>query len=162
MLCFVGFRIFCLVCYKLYSTDRYSYITAPQLLFYLQHWTRLTNIQTNTQARLELTKQGLQNFFEGHPYKLKQNFPSQTYREWFIKLCACGPVSAASNEVPAIDSSLHSFLSAHRVNSSCQAQGARSKAEAQNSHRNRHHLAVQIFWRHLVIIAPLPSTVAAQ
>ena len=58
--------------------------------------------------------------------------------------------------------SLHSFLSAHRVNSSCQAQGARSKAEAQNSHRNRHHLAVQIFWRNLVIIAPLPSTVAAQ
>ena len=58
--------------------------------------------------------------------------------------------------------SLHSFLSAHRVNSSCQAQGARSKAEAQNPHRNRHHLAVQIFWRHLVNIAPQPSTVAAQ
>ena len=56
--------------------------------------------------------------------------------------------------------SLHSFLSAHRVNSSCQAQGARSKAEAQNSHRNRHNLAVQIFWRHLVIIALQPSTVA--
>ena len=95
MLCFVGFRIFCLVCYKLYSTDRYSYITAPQLLFYLQHWTRLTNIQTNTQARLEFTKQG-------HAYMLKQNFPSQTYRKWFIKLCACGPDFAAWNEWPAM------------------------------------------------------------
>ena len=93
-------------CFKLHSTGRYSCITAPQLHFYSQHLTRLTNIQTNIQARLELTKQGLQSFFEGHPYKLKQNFPSQTYREWFIKLCACGPNSAASNEVPAIDSSV--------------------------------------------------------
>ena len=107
MLCFVCFRIFRLVCHKLHSTGRYSCITAPQLHFYSQHLTRLTNIQTNIQARLELTKQGLQSFFEGHPYKLKQNFPSQTYREWFIKLCACGPNSAASNEVPAIDSNAH-------------------------------------------------------
>merc|ERR1712102_187071 len=107
LLCFVGSRIFGLVCFKLHSTGRYSCITAPQLHFYSQHWTRLANIQTNIQARLELTKQGLQSFFEGHPYKLKQNFPSQTYREWFIKLCACGPASAASNEVPAIDSIAH-------------------------------------------------------
>ena len=110
MLCFVGYRIFGLVCFKLHSTGRYSCITAPQLHFYSQHWTRLANIQTNIQARLELTKQGLQSFFEGHSYKLKQNFPSQTYREWFIKLCACGPISAASNEVPAIDSSTHPSL----------------------------------------------------
>ena len=109
MLCFVGFRIFRLVCYKLHSTGRYSCITAPQLLFYLQHWTRLTNIQTNTQARLEFTKHGLQSFFGVHAYMLKQNFPSQTYREWFIKLCAWGPDFAARNEYPAIESSLHSF-----------------------------------------------------
>ena len=66
---------------------------------------------------IELTKQGLQSFFEGHPYKLKQNFPSQTYREWFIKLCACGPASAASNEVPAIDSTLH-VISRSRIQTS--------------------------------------------
>ena len=41
-------------------------------------------------------------FFEGHPYILKQNFPSQTCREWFIKLCACGPDFAARNEWPAM------------------------------------------------------------
>ena len=70
----------------------------------LQHWTRLANIQTNTQARLELTKHGLQSFFKGHPYMLKQNFPSQTCREWFIKLCAWGPDFAARNEYPAIES----------------------------------------------------------
>ena len=35
---------------------------------------------------------------------LKQNFPSQTCREWFIKLCAWGPDFAARNEYPAIDS----------------------------------------------------------
>ena len=51
---------------------------------------------------IELTKQGLQSFFEGHPYKLKQNFPSQTCREWFIKLCACGPDFAAWNKWPAM------------------------------------------------------------
>ena len=107
MLCFVGSRIFGLVYFKLHSTGRYSCITAPQLHFYSQHLTRLTNIQTNIQARLELTKQGLQSFFEGHPYKLKQNFPSQTYREWFIKLCACGPDFAARNECSAIVSTPH-------------------------------------------------------
>ena len=36
---------------------------------------------------------------------LKQNFPSQTCREWFIKLCAWGPDFAARNEYPAIESS---------------------------------------------------------
>ena len=35
---------------------------------------------------------------------LKQNFPSQTCREWFIKLCAWGPDFAARNEYPAIES----------------------------------------------------------
>ena len=102
MLCFVCSRIFGLVCFKLHSTGRYSCITAPQLLLYSQHWTRLANIQTNTQAKLELPKQGLQSFFEGHPYNLKQNFPWQTCREWFIKLCACGPDFAALNEYPVI------------------------------------------------------------
>ena len=109
MLCFVGSRIFGLVSFKLHSTGRYSCITAPQLHFYSQHLTRLTNIQTNIQARLELTKQGLQSFFEGHPYKLKQNFPSQTYREWFKKLCACGPDFAAQNEWPAMVSSRYIY-----------------------------------------------------
>ena len=52
-------------------------------------------------------KQGLQSFSEGHPYMLKQNFPWQTCREWFIKLCACGPDFAALNEYPAIDSIVH-------------------------------------------------------
>ena len=98
MLCFVGSRIFGLVCFKLHSTGRYSCITAPQLHFYSQHWTRLANIQTNIQARLELTKQGLQSFFEGHPYILKQNFLWKTCRELFIKLCACGPDFVAWNE----------------------------------------------------------------
>ena len=107
MLCFVCFRIFRLVCHKLHSTGRYSCITAPQLLLYSQHWTRLANIQTNTQAKLELPKQGLQSFFKGHPYILKQNFSWQTCREWFIKLCACGPDFASLNEYPAIDSNLH-------------------------------------------------------
>ena len=106
MLCFVGYRIFGLVYFKLHSTGRYSCITAPQLHFYSQHWTRLANIQTNIQARLELTKHGLQSFFEGHPYKLKQNFPSQTCREWFIKLCAWGPDFAAQNEYPAMESNV--------------------------------------------------------
>ena len=107
MLCFVGFRIFGLVYFKLHSTGRYSCITAPQLHFYSQHWTRLANIQTNTQARLELTKQGLQSFFEGLPYMLKQNFPSQTCREWFIELCAWGPDFAARNECPAMLSNIY-------------------------------------------------------
>ena len=54
LLCFVGSRIFGLVFFKLHSTGRYSCITAPQLHFYSQHyWTRLVNIQTNTQARLD-------------------------------------------------------------------------------------------------------------
>ena len=38
---------------------------------------------------------------------LKQNFPSQTCREWFIKLCACGPDFAARNECSAIVSNVY-------------------------------------------------------
>ena len=38
---------------------------------------------------------------------LKQNFPSQTCREWFIKLCAWGPDFAARNEYPAIESNIY-------------------------------------------------------
>ena len=98
MLCFVGSRIFGLVSFKLHSTGRYSCITAPQLLFYSQHWTRLANIQTNTQARLELTKQGLQSLSERDWYMLDQNFPSQWCRELSIMLCAHGPVSEEGNE----------------------------------------------------------------
>ena len=40
-----------------------EHLINKKLLFYSQHWTRLANIQTNTQARLEFTKQGLQSFF---------------------------------------------------------------------------------------------------
>ena len=98
LLCFVGSRIFGLVSFKLHSTGRYSCITAPQLLFYSQHWTRLANIQTNTQARLELTKQGLQSLSERDWYMLYQNFPSQWCRELSIMLCAHGPVSEEGNE----------------------------------------------------------------
>ena len=98
LLCFVGSRIFGLVYFKLHSTGRYSCITAPQLLFYSQHWTRLANIQTNTQARLELTKQGLQSLSERDWYMLYQNFPSQWCRELSIMLCAHGPVSEEWNE----------------------------------------------------------------
>ena len=50
-----------------------EHLINKKLLFYSQHWTRLANIQTNTQARLELTKQGLQSFFERDPYNLEQN-----------------------------------------------------------------------------------------
>ena len=78
-----------------------KYMVTPTLIHLL------ANIQTNTQARLELIKHGLQSFFEGHPYMLKQNFPSQTCREWFIKLCACGPDFAARNECSAIVSTVH-------------------------------------------------------
>ena len=99
LLCFVGSRIFGLVYFKLHSTGRYSCITASQLLFYLQHWTRLTNIQTNTQARLELTKQGLQSFFERDPYNLEQNLLWQWWREMFIILCAHGPGSVGWNDL---------------------------------------------------------------
>ena len=42
---------------------------------------------------------------------LKQNFPSQTCREWFIKLCAWGPDFAARNEYPAIESTIHIHVS---------------------------------------------------
>ena len=41
---------------------------------------------------------------------LKQNFPSQTCREWFIKLCAWGPDFAARNEYPAIESNVHEHV----------------------------------------------------
>ena len=98
LLCFVGSRIFGLVFLKLHSTGSYSCITAPQLLLYSQHWTRLANSQTNTIPRLELPKHGLQGFFEGHPHILEQNFLWQRCRELLIMLCACGPVSVASNE----------------------------------------------------------------
>ena len=98
LLCFVGSRIFGLVFLKLHSTGSYSCITAPQLLLYSQHWTRLANIQTNTIPRLELPKHGLQSFFERDPHILEQNFLWQRCTELLIRLCAWGPVSAASNE----------------------------------------------------------------
>ena len=98
LLCFVGSRIFGLVYLKLHSTGRNSCITAPQLLLYSQHWTRLANIQTNTIPRLELPKHGLQSFFERDPHILEQNFLWQRCTELLIRLCAWGPVSAASNE----------------------------------------------------------------
>ena len=41
---------------------------------------------------------------------LKQNFPSQTCRERFIKLCACGPDFAARNECLAIVSNVYGTL----------------------------------------------------
>ena len=43
---------------------------------------------------------------------LKQNFPSQTYRKWFIKLCACGPDFAAWNEWSAIMSNVDTLSKA--------------------------------------------------
>ena len=55
--CFVGSRIFGLVCFKLHCTGRHSWSTAPQLLFNSQHWTRLVNSPTNTKPRLDLPKQ---------------------------------------------------------------------------------------------------------
>ena len=99
LLCFVGSRIFGLVYFKLHSTGRYSCITAQQLLFYSQHWTRLANSQTNTIPRLELTKQGLQSFFERDPYNLEQNLLWQWWREMFIILCAHGPGSVGWNDL---------------------------------------------------------------
>ena len=99
LLCFVGCRIFGLVYFKLHSTGRYSCITAPQLLFYSQHWTRLANSQTNTIPRLELPKQGLQSFFERDPYNLEQNLLWQWWREMFIILCAHGPGSVGWNDL---------------------------------------------------------------
>ena len=98
LLCFVGSRIFGLVYFKLHSTGRNSCITAPQLLLYSQHRTRLANSQTNTIPRLELPKHGLQSFFERDPHILEQNFLWQRCTELLIRLCAWGPVSAASNE----------------------------------------------------------------
>ena len=98
LLCFVGSRIFGLVYLKLHSTGRNSCITAPQLLLYSQHWTRLANSQINTIPRLELPKHGLQIFFERDPHMLEQNFLWQSCRELLIRLCAGGPVSAALNE----------------------------------------------------------------
>ena len=86
----------------LFFVGTYSCTTAPQLLFYSQHWTRLTNSPTNTIARLELSKHGLQSFFEGDPYIIEQNFPWQRCRELFIMLCAQGPGSFAWNDVETI------------------------------------------------------------
>ena len=69
-ICFVVFCWFQNILFGLLQAAQHRQIQlhhSTTAAFYSQHWTRLANIQTNTQARLELTKHGLQSFFEGHP-----------------------------------------------------------------------------------------------
>ena len=133
LLCIVGSRIFGLVYFKLHSTGRYSCITAAQLLLYSQHWTRLANSQTNTIPRLELPKHGLQGFFEGHPHILEQNFLWQRCRELLIMLCACGPVSVASNEWFSLLTTTYAKLT---------RPGVLLMAKIRQGHQTRHR-----FWK---------------